>query len=328
MKRLVSIFTTQLKEALIIGAEAQLNPNKKEIQNVLITGLGGSGIGGKIVSQLVADECNVPIVINNTYDIPSFVNEKTLVIVSTFSGNTEETLFAMKAAQAKGAEIAIITSGGEALEIAKANNYNHIILPPGDSPRAMFSYSFTQQFYLLNHYGLISGEFVADIEASINLLDTENDAIKSEAATIAKQLEGKTTVIYAEAKYEGVATRFRQQLNENAKVLCWHHVFPEMNHNELVGWAGGSDNLAVVVFRNDDDFDRTQVRMEISKEVFKKHTTTYIEVNSKGESAIEKALYLILLGDWISVDLAALLDVDDIEVNIISHLKGELAKLK
>jgi glucose/mannose-6-phosphate isomerase len=327
MKELVSIFTKQLKEALEIGAKASLHKCEKKIANVVITGLGGSGIGGKIVSQLVADECPVPIIINNTYDLPSFVNENTLVIASSFSGNTEETLYACEEAQRKNAEIAIITSGGKFLEIAKANGYNHIVLPPGDSPRAMLTYSLTQQFVLLHHYGLCSDTYKTDLAKSIQLLDSEIENIKTEAQQIAKSLKDRTTVIYAEAKYEGVAVRFRQQLNENAKVLCWHHVLPEMNHNELVGWAGGKNEYAVVVFRNEDDFYRTQTRMDITKDVASKYCDTYLEIYSKGTSRIQRSMYLILLGDWISVYLADLNNVDAIEVNVISHLKSTLAKL-
>jgi glucose/mannose-6-phosphate isomerase len=327
MKSLVGIFTKQLEEAMEIGANASMETCSKKITNVVITGVGGSGIGGKIVSQLVSETCIVPITINNTYDLPGFVNEETLIIASSFSGNTEETLYAVAVAQKKGAEIAMITSGGKFLELAKENNYNHIILPQGDSPRAMLTYSLTQQFFLLNHYGLISDEFKKEIPAAIALLNTNIDAIKSEAESVAKQLKDRTSVIYSEAKYEGVAIRFRQQLNENAKVLCWHHALPEMNHNELVGWAGGKNEYAVVVFRNEDDFYRTQKRLEITKEVASAKTDVYIEISSKGTSRIQRSIYLILMGDWISVYLSELNQVNSIEVNVINHLKAELAKL-
>lgn len=327
MKELVSVFTQQLIEATVIGKAAVLKKSETPISNVLITGLGGSGIGGKIVAQLVADECNIPIITNNTYDLPSFVNKNTLVIASSFSGNTEETLCALELAEQKGAQIAIISSGGKIVEIAKEKGYNHIILPKGDSPRAMLCYSLTQQFFLFHHYGLIGNGFFTEIEKSIALLNTELVNIQTEAKTVAQALLNKTAVIYSEAKLEGVITRFRQQLNENSKVLCWHHVLPEMNHNELVGWAGGKEEYAVVMFRNDSDFSRTQVRMDITKDIVTKYTSTYIELYSKGDSLIQKSFYFILLGDWISVYLAELKNVDATEVNVISHLKGTLAKI-
>ena len=326
MKALVSKFTSQLEEALSIGKEAKLTSCNKDIRNVVITGLGGSGIGGTIVSQLVANEIAIPVIINKDYHLPNFVNENTLVIASSFSGNTEETLAALKIAQEKGAEIACITSGGKMLEIAISNKYNHIVLPTERSPRAMLSYSLTQQFFLLTHYNLIGNSFIEKTQKAIELLNSEIGNIKTEAKNIADSILNKTPVIYSEANFEGVAIRFRQQLNENAKILCWHHALPEMNHNELVGWAGGDDEKAVIVFRNETDYSRTQTRMNIQKSVIVKYTSTYIECYSKGNSDIERALYFILLGDWVSVYLSDLRNVDNIEVKVIDYLKSELAK--
>lgn len=327
MKALVESFIDQLKEAIEIGRNAELKPCAKPLMNVVITGLGGSGIGGRIVSQLVEEQCKVPIMINNTYNIPSFVDSNTLVIASSFSGNTEETLIALEKAQERNAEIAVITSGGKILDIAKEKGYNYIVLPEGDSPRAMLTYSLTQQFVILEHYGIAGGDNLPELGSSIELLHNELESIKSEAKSVAERIHNRTTIVYSEAKYEGVAIRFRQQLNENAKVLCWHHVLPEMNHNELVGWAGGSQQFAVVMFRNKDDFYRTQKRMDITKEVVSQYTDAYIEVTSKGDSRIQRSLYLILFGDWVSVYLAELRNVDAKEVNVIAHLKGELAKI-
>lgn len=327
MKKLISSFTTQLREALEIGNHANLTKTEKQINNIVITGLGGSGIGGKIVAQLVKDEIDAPIIINNGYNLPAFVGENTLVIVSSFSGNTEETLEAMQIALERKAEVACISSGGKVIEIAKEKKLNHIILPECHSPRAMLTYSLTQQFFLLNHYGFINDNFKNSIAKAIELIDVNIDSIKKEAEKIAKGLKGKTTVIYSEESYEGVAVRLRQQLNENAKVLAWHHYLPEMNHNELVGWAGGKDEYAVILFRNDSDYSRTQRRMEISKEVIEKYTNTHFEVWSKGNDKIQKSLYLIVLGDWISIYLAELQNVDPIEIKVINYLKGELAKI-
>lgn len=327
MKKLISKFTDQLRDALIIGENSELNKTNKTFNNIVITGLGGSGIGGKIVAQLVKNNIDTPVFVNNGYHLPAFVNEKTLVIVSSFSGNTEETLEAMKIAQNKNSEIACISSGGKVIELAKENNYNYILLPSCHSPRAMLSYSLTQQFFILNHYGFINGDFKTSIANAIQLIDNEIDNIKSEALKVAKGIKGKTPIIYSEESYEGASIRLRQQLNENAKTLCWHHVLPEMNHNELVGWAGGKNEYAVILFRNDSDYIRTQKRMEISKEVIEKYTNTHFEIWSKGNNPIEKSIYLIILGDWISIFLAELLDVDPIEIKVINHLKGELAKI-
>ena len=327
MRRLVKQFTNQLTDALLIGKKAQLTLPKKSIHSIVITGLGGSGIGGTIAKQLVADQIKIPVLVNNDYSLPTFVNENTLVIVSSFSGNTEETLEALKQAQSVNAEIACITSGGKLAEIARENNYNLIILPKAFSPRAMLTYSVVQQFFLFKHYGIIDDSFIAKIQSSVTFLESEVESIKDLAHQTALALHSKTFVIYSEASIEGVAIRLRQQINENSKSLGWHHVVPEMNHNELVGWAGGKPEYTVILLRTSYEFSRSKVRLDISKEIIKKYTPNIIELVAKGDSLIEQSFYHILLGDWISVYLAELNQVDDVEVKVIDYLKGELAKI-
>lgn len=324
MQRFVSVFTTQLQEALEIGKSASLKDSSKKIENVIITGLGGSGIGGKIVSELVADELKIPVVINNTYFLPSFANENTLVIASSYSGNTEETLYALKDALKRNCEIACITSGGEVEELAKKHQLNHIIIPGGNPPRSMLTYSLVQQFIILQHYNLIDTSNSIQIEKAIALLDQHHEQIKAEAQEIALKINDKVIAIYADSSIGGVATRFKQQINENSKMLCWDHVIPEMNHNELVGWAGGNNQFAAIFLRNINDFDRNQVRIKVSKEIISTYTDTVIEIYSKGDTLIQKALYLILLTDWVSVYLGNLRGVDTIEVKVITGLKEEL----
>ena len=327
MKSLVEKFITQLKDAIDVGERSSFSAVNKSFSNVLITGLGGSGIGGKIVAQLTSKQLKIPVTICSDYTLPEYVDNKTLVIASSFSGNTEETLSALSTAQEKGAEIACITSGGKLLEIAKENGYNHIILPTERSPRAMLTYSLTQQFYILYNYGLIDKTFKKDLQKAILVLEENLADIKTTAHEVALGLHNKTSVLYAEANFEGVVTRMRQQINENSKALCWHHVLPEMNHNELVGWAGGKQEYAVVILRTSFDHPRTSVRMTISKEIISKYTSTIFEISAKGDSPLEQSLYLILFGDWVSVYLAELNQVDPIEVNVIDYLKGELAKI-
>nr|MBA3704722.1 SIS domain-containing protein [Bacteroidota bacterium] len=247
MKTLVANFSKQLAEAIKIGSNAKLTASKNNISNVLICGLGGSGIGGSIVSELVAGNANVPINGSKGYFIPAYVNESTLVIISSYSGNTEETLNCLEQAIAKNAKIVSITSGGKVEEISKAKGYDHIIVPGGMPPRACLSYSLPQLFAILNFFQIITINYKAEFEAAIKLIDAEENNIISESNAIAKKLKGKIPVIYATTYNEGVAIRFRQQLNENAKILCWHHIIPEMNHNELVGWTEKNDNLAVVI---------------------------------------------------------------------------------
>jgi len=327
MKELIEDFTKHLANSIAICNASNLSTFNGKIDNVLICGLGGSGIGGTIISQVVANNANCPITINKDYKIPAFVGSNTLVICCSYSGNTEESLEMLSVAENKNAIITCITSGGKLAEIAQSKNYNHIIIPGGHPPRAAFGLGFPPLFYILNHYKVISEDYTSQFNTAIKTIDTEEINIITEAATITEKLMGKTPVIYAAANYEGVAIRFRQQINENSKMLCWHHVIPEMNHNELVGWTEKNDDLAVVLFRNDDDYYRTQKRMEVNKTVFAKYTSTIIEIYSKGNTHLERALYLIHLGDWISYLIAEKKGVDVTEVDVITNLKNELSKI-
>jgi len=321
MDKLIGNFTHQLSKALEIGQQAQLAPVKKKPANVLVTGLGGSGIGGDLVRGITANEIKIPFNVNKDYFLPEYVDENTLLIVSSYSGNTEETLSALQQGMEKGAKIVCITSNGKILEIAKKKDLDYIIIPGGMPPRACLGYSFVQQLFILNAYQLIGAQLIA-------LLDKEEENMKNNAKTIAGQLVDKIPIIYICASMEAVAVRFRQQLNENAKMLCWHHVIPEMNHNELVGWRTKNDHFVVIIFRNENDFSRNQQRININKEIIHQYTSNIIEISSQGKSYLENALYLIHLGDWISYYLAKLRKVDPVEVKVIDYLKGELGKTK
>ncbi len=327
MHELVKNFPLQLKEALQIGEQAKLNKPVRQIENIVISGLGGSGIGGTIVSEIIANESKVPVVVIKDYFIPAFVNKNTLLICCSYSGNTEETIQALEDSLKKDAMICCITSGGKIAEIAKTKNLDLITIPGGMPPRSCLGYSLTQLFYVLNGYGIIGDAFKKQLKNSISLLESDLSGILSEAKRLTDFLAGKIPVIYAVDGYNGVATRFRQQINENSKMLCWHNILPEMNHNELVGWAENYDNVAVVILRNTTDYSRTQTRIEICKEIFQKYTHSITELWSKGESHLEKAMYLIHVTDYVSVMLAAKKNIDATEVNVINHLKGQLAKI-
>jgi len=326
MKELISDFTVQLKEALIIGQNYKFIAQKKDFSNVVLTGLGGSGIGGSIVQNYVFDKLKIPFIVNKDYFLPSFISSGSLVIVSSYSGNTEETVAALNQAIKVKATIICITSGGKVAEIAKKKKIDCILLPAGMPPRALEKVIYFAG-YIVTKVSLNEKEnIIKDVKASVKLLDADEKDIQKKAKTIATKLNGKLPIIYASADFEGVATRFRQQLNENSKMLCWHHAIPEMNHNELVGWRDKDPNKAVVILRNEDDYERVQMRIEINKKVIKKYTPNIIEIYSKGKSYWEKVFYFIHLTDWVSVILADLRNQNATEVKVIDFLKGELAK--
>ncbi|TVR85468.1 MAG: bifunctional phosphoglucose/phosphomannose isomerase [Saprospirales bacterium] len=327
MDKLIARFSDQLREAIEIGNNAKISKPQRVIDRVLIAGLGGSGIGGDYAEEFVRNQCPVPIIASKGYDIPAWVNESTLAIVSSYSGNTEETLAAFEKIEKTGARIICITSGGKLKELAEEKSLDHILIPDDwPSPRACLGYSMVQQLFVLHYCGLTGDDFIEQIGLAADLLDREEDDIKTRARQIAGMLDGKTPVLYIADRMEAVAVRLRQQINENSKMLCWHHVIPEMNHNELVGWRDQRNDLAVVMFRNRDDHPRVQMRMKINKEIITEYTDSWIEVFSKGGSQVQRAMYLTNLGDWISWYLADMRNMDAIEVKVIDYLKGELAR--
>lgn len=327
MEELIVGFTKQLQESLAILQKYSFVAAKdKKFNNVILTGLGGSGIAGSIVQNYVFDKLKIPFIVNKDYFLPSFINENSLLIVSSYSGNTEETVAALQKGLKLNATVICITSGGKIAEIAKKKKIDCILLPTGMPPRACIGYSMLQILNTLVHFGLLKNTIEKDIKASITLLDTEEKDIRKKAKNIATKLAGKLPIIYSSAGFEGMAVRFRQQLNENSKILTWHNVIPEMNHNELVGWKDKDTNKTIVILRDDSDYERVQMRMEINKKVFKQYTPNLIEIYSKGKSYLEKIFYFIHLTDYISIELAQLRNVDATEVKVIDFLKGSLAK--
>lgn len=328
MNQLIERFMDQLAEGLEIGRNASIRPAAANINHIYVAGLGGSGIGADFVASFIQDECRLPFLVRKGYHVPAFVGTNTLAIASSYSGNTEETLISYDQIKAKGARLLCVASGGKIIDKAKADGYDYIQVPSNwPSPRACLGYSVTAQLWTLHHLGYISDRAIQEVESSITLLRNESEDIKTQAKAIAGRLHHKIPIIYIEDRMEPVAVRLRQQINENSKALCWHHVVPEMNHNELVGWREKNDALAVLYLRNDDDYSRNAVRMDINKQIISQYAGDIIEVYSKGTTMIEKSMYLVHLGDWISWYLAELRGVDALEVKVIDFLKGELAKV-
>lgn len=326
MKNLIERFSGQLRDAVRIARGTRLSPAAVPFANVMITGLGGSGIGGTIISELAFGTSPIPVSVSKGYFIPSFVGPQTLFIASSYSGNTEETLACVEQALAKGARVVCITSGGRLEQLAREHQLDLFLIPGGNPPRACLGYSLTQLVQIFETYGLLPTGSIDQVEAAAQLIDAQEEAIVASADEFSAKLQGKIPVIYSTSGNEGIAIRFRQQINENSKMLCWHHVIPEMNHNELVGWPSGSDQIAVVLFRDPDEYERNNYRIEINRGVFSKYTPHIYDLYSKGSNPIEKALYLIHFGDWVSWFLAERNGVDAVEVKVIDHLKSELAK--
>ncbi|MBK9255301.1 MAG: bifunctional phosphoglucose/phosphomannose isomerase [Saprospiraceae bacterium] len=327
MDQLIKQFPAQLREALETSHEIEIRKAEFPIFKVFVAGMGGSGIGGDYVSEIISDECAVPYIVKKSYDIPAWIDKNTLAIVSSYSGNTEETVSALNQLKSTGAKIVCISSGGKILDIARTNQLDIIQLPAGQpSPRACLGYSLVAQLILLNKLGLIGRQIIENIKTSADLLKFEQEEIKLKAERIAQLLLNKTVIIYSADKTEPIALRWRQQINENSKMLSWHHSIPEMNHNEIVGWKNANEQLAVVFLRNKDDNKRVITRTDFVKKLLTKYTNSIVEVYSKGQSRTEKMMYLTHLGDWISWYLAVGSGVNASEIDVINQLKDILAK--
>lgn len=327
MNDMISRFSDQLREAIEIGRNARITTVSDDIHLAYVAGMGGSGIGANFVAEIVRDSCPIPYLVGKGYDLPTFVNKHTLGIASSYSGNTEETLISLQKMESAGARIICIASGGKIIEHAEDQGYDYIRLPEGwDSPRACLGFSTVQQLYILNKMGFISDEFEGHLLRAANLIDEHTDSIRELASDIADKIYDKTPVIYSVDRLEPAAIRLRQQINENAKMLCWHHVIPEMNHNELVGWKDQRDDLAVVMLRSENDYSRDRLRTDITKEIISGLCSTVIEIDAIGNSKIEQIFYLVHVSDWISWYLAEKRNMDAVEIDVIDYLKKELGK--
>ncbi len=326
MIQFISNFTNQLNEAKAIGINFFNRKTNNEIQNIIICGLGGSGIGGKIISKIAESKCTKPVLTHNSYFLPHFANLNTLVIISSYSGDTEETVSALNEAIKRNCQIICISSGGEVQKIAEKNNIDIIVVPAGNPPRAMLTYSLTQLLFIFKQYSLFDLDVEAEINNTIVLLNKEESNIKKEAKQISDNIKNTTILIYTDASFEGVGTRFKQQLNENTKTLAFSNIIPEMNHNELLGWQGGNKSFSCIFLRNINDNPRNQLRMDLSKKNISEIANCCIDVYSKGNTEVEKIFYFILLTDWISLYLADIYNVDSIEIKVIDNLKNQLSK--
>ena len=331
MKSLIEGFPAQLLEALTIAKSAKLNTPAHSIQNVVVAGMGGSGIGGSLVKALSSAELRVPLDVSKSYDVPGYINQHSLFIACSFSGNTEETLSAAEKAREKGASFVCITSGGKLEAIARQPGYDVILIPGhSNSPRASIGYGLVQLYFILHHFGLIAENHFEDLEKSAALLTSESEDIRRSSLELTAYCKDKFPILYGDSFLEAVLVRAQQQIAENSKQLSHVNVFPEMNHNELVGWKYPEvvfQNAATILLRTSFDHPRTSTRLDVCRDIFQQVAGSVWEIEAKGETPIQQALYLIHLLDWLSFDLAEANGVDPFPVDVINFLKNELAKV-
>jgi len=327
MFKLIKEFPEQLMEALAIGKKAHLDFKNKAIKNIVVSGLGGSGIGGSLLAELLRENLSVPVIVNKGYSLPAFIDNSSLVILCSYSGNTEETIACANQALTKGLKPVCITSGGKLGEIALKNNLPQINIPGGFPPRACLGYSVVQLFYVLHYCGLIDDKFKEQIKGVAAFLKEQQPQLMKGAEALSVKLQKKLIIVYAEDKYESTALRLKQQINENGKMHCWYNILPELNHNELVGWREPNHALAVLIFRTDDAYPRNTHRAAFTKNVVQKINQNIFEIEAGGTNLFEKHFHLIHWGDWFSYYLAIQQGFDPMEIEVLNRLKNHMASI-
>lgn len=327
-----------LQKAISIGRHWKFNADEfLDIKNVVVIGMGGSAIGGDLVRSLLAARMEVPLTIVRNYELPEYVDDETLVIASSYSGNTEETLAALDDAMNRKSMIAALTTGGMMKDVCELNEIPIAILPEGLQPRAALGYSFAPILIFLERVGLVK-DVIPEIESTIAGMKQYRESYIEDigeddnpAKLLAKHMHKKIPIIYSGPTLtDTVAVRWKGQICENAKTLAFVNQYAEFNHNELVGWHKQIEpfakNMIVIQLHDHDDHSQITKRMDIVKTIISELGVTVIDITSLGDTPLERMFYLIQLGDFTSYYLAVLNSVDPTPVEVIQTLKSQLTK--
>ncbi|GAB4190187.1 MAG: bifunctional phosphoglucose/phosphomannose isomerase [Calditrichia bacterium] len=328
-------FPVQAEKALeMVNAVEEISYDSSNIRYIVILGMGGSAIAGDLLAAYTESQLEIPVVVIRNYHLPAYVNENSLVIASSYSGNTEETLSAFNEALERKCMTMVISSGGELGELAKQKGLPWITLPEGFPPRQALGYSFFSLLFVLDKMGIIKVN-KNDVNETVTLLKDilfrqhpDHGDKKHISYNIAEAIYKHIPVIYTGVSaYYPIARRIQNQLHENAKVLAFSNVIPEMNHNEIVGWDYDKkilNQFSVLFLRDENEDGQIQKRVNITKDIIHKKSSSVIELYPEGKSLLAKMFSLIYQGDWISYYLAVLCDKDPAEIKNIDYLKSKL----
>ena len=328
-------FPGVMLKAWQMAEDFELPEGYDQINKVVILGMGGSAIGGDLVSGLLAEESTVPIQISRSYGLPAYVDAQTLVIASSYSGNTEETLSAFEKALATEAKKLVITTGGKLKKLAKKNGVPVFSFDYKAQPRAALAYSFLPILNFLQRLGLTGDRFAEVAEASAVLeqmarkISEKVPLKRNPAKQMALGLQGRLTVIYGADLLAEVAHRWKTQLNENAKAWAFHEVFSELNHNAIVGYQFPPElasRITVIILRSVYLPEQIIRRQQVTAELLRKAKVRFHFIDGYGISPITQMMSLVLIGDYVSYYLAILNETDPSPVPTIDFLKAELAK--
>jgi len=308
---------------------AQVSGNK--FSSIIVTGLGGSAISGDLIQNFLKDELNIPYSVNRNYSLPAFADENTLLIASSYSGNTEETISVLNEAIRRNCKIVAITTGGKVGQIAKDNSIPVVNLQKGFQPRYSLGLSFFSLLKVLQHLEIIKDQtnFVNTIISNWKNKGEEFSKDDNYAFNIASELVGFIPIIYSSADQTSAAGyRFKSQINENSKLHAFHHSIPEYNHNEIIGWETQTEKqFHVKVLNLIDKIYHPQIkkRFEITSELIRKTNTEIINIESTEDEFKVRLMEMVYLCDWISYYLGVLRGKDPSEIENINILKNRLA---
>lgn len=318
-KKAIAGASDDLRKGYQEDVRSKVNSYVKKYKKVIMCGMGGSGICADMLKVYLAEE--VEIISNKTYSLPLNIDrENDLVIISSYSGNTEEALHCYK--EAKRLEVAIIavTSGGKLKSQADLANYPVIKLPDGYQPRAALSYSFAIILKIFEELSIIKNK-ETQLASLIEYLSKQNT--QKVAIELAQKIGSKTPLIYASSKYSQIAYRWRTQFNENSKILAFNNQIPEVNHNELNAFVNRYEKYHAIFLSYDDDFSRIKKRMKLTKDIMAASGVSVTELEVKG-TLLNKIFSSIMLGDWTSYYLALLLETEPSNVKIIEKFKRDM----
>lgn len=330
---LLTGFPDQWKEAVELTDDLDLTIDQNRINNICFVGMGGSAIGADLIRAYSYRTCPYPVQVVRHYEIPQWVDENTLFIGCSFSGNTEETLTALTAARNSGAQTIGVTSGGELMLKAAKEEFDYIKIPGGMPPRAALGYSFVPLYRIFQHLDLVDEGNTA-LKETATFLAEQNELLsnpeENEALNLAEEINDTLPIFYSDATMmEPVNLRWRSQFAENAKTLAYGNTLPEMNHNEIVGWeqiVHLTGRLSVIMLEDKEDNPRVQRRMEIVEELVEDQTASLHVLKTRGQTRLTRIFSLVQLADWTSFYLAVLNDVDPTPIAKIDLLKSKLAE--
>lgn len=315
-------------------AAVDLPPDFRQPANVLLLGMGGSAIGGDLAGDIVADTCPVPFQVNRDYDLPAWVDRRTLVIASSYSGNTEETLSGLDQAIGRGAAVVGVSGGGQVTERLRRLGRPVVPIRYVSQPRAALGHSLIPVLGILHQAGLIPDP-AASVQAARHALERvvaanrpEVPAGENQAKMLAQGLSGRVAVIYGGGVLANVARRWKTQINENSKGWAFFEECPELCHNAVLGYQfpAFGDRVHVVMLDSAQIGERTRVRYEVTQRILAEHGIGFTPVIGQSADRLAAVLEMILVGDFASYYLALLNGVDPTPVAMIDYLKAELAK--